>query len=449
MRGWPEDNWLAASGCQIDGPRKTVGPHEKRLATSYCTEHGVAALQRACLSLVFSTILRRWTTRCQTPAGATYRQHGLSVLGRVAFLSPRSAELSRHPCSTPAGHPARPRHARNDKSMEEALVPAFRMIVNYVVNGLLGPRTAPWKAKHEARAREIEAHGDAAALLIQAEAHAEALKSVSSAYQDVAASPDFYLDAEHDLEGLVVQVMQHEHIRRQQNLLSVLSRAHDHVGDDHVSDHEPDPDWTSRFFSDVQDVSSEGMQALWAKILAGEVKRPGSTSFKTLGIMKDLDRSTATTFRRICSLSISMSGPDGISFDRRVLSLGKDPGYNGLDSYGLSYGTLNVLDEYGLITSDYENWIDYRMFVSNNTSSTTEILLGARLEYQSRSWILLSTTDKPLKSRYRFSGVALSQSGRELSRVVDIDIDSKPIADYDRALRTYFESKHLRLVAVS
>ena len=42
--------------------------------------------------------------------------------------------------------------------MEEALVPAFRMIVNYVVNGLLGPRTAPWKAKHEARAGEIAAH---------------------------------------------------------------------------------------------------------------------------------------------------------------------------------------------------------------------------------------------------------------------------------------------------
>ena len=195
--------------------------------------------------------------------------------------------------------------------MEEALVPAFRMVVNYVVNGLLGPRTAPWKAKHEARAREIEARGDAVALLIQAEAHAEALKSVSSAYQDVAASSDFSLEAEHDLEGLVVQVMQHEHTRRQQNLLSVLAQAREYVGDAHVNDHEPDPDWTSRFFSDAQDVSSEGMQALWAKILAGEVERPGSTSIRTLGIMKDLDRSIAVGFRRLCTLSLTFALPDG------------------------------------------------------------------------------------------------------------------------------------------
>ena len=243
--------------------------------------------------------------------------------------------------------------------MEEALVPAFRMIVNYVVNGLLGPRTAPWKTKHEARAREIAARGDAAALLIQAEAHAEALKSISSAYQDVAASSDFYVDAEHDLEGLGLQVMQHEQTRRQQNLVSVLAQAREYVGDAHVNDHEPDPDWTSRFFSDAQDVSSEGMQALWAKILAGEVERPGSTSIRTLGIMKDLDRSIAGDFRRLCTLSLTLALPDGPLIDCRTASLGGNAASNVLQDYGLAFNTLNVLNEYGLIISDYNSWQPY------------------------------------------------------------------------------------------
>ena len=319
--------------------------------------------------------------------------------------------------------------------MEEALVPAFRMIVNYVVNGLLGPRTAPWKAKHEARAREIEAHGDAAALSIQAEAHAEALKSVSSAYQDVAASSDFYLEAEHDLEGLVVQVMQHEHTRRQQNLLSVLAQAREYVGDAHVNDHEPDPDWTSRFFSDAQDVSSEGMQALWARILAGEVERPGSTSIRTLGIMKDLDRSIAVDFRRLCTLSLTLALPDGTLIDCRAASLGGNAASNALQDYGLAFNTLNVLNEYGLIISDYNSWQPYPYRFP--------------LQYQGKPWMLLSSDDPAKMDTFKVSGVALTKSGRELSRVVEPEVNIQEVAAYNDALAKYLTSQRLTLVPIS
>ena len=319
--------------------------------------------------------------------------------------------------------------------MEEALVPAFRMIVNYVVNGLLGPRTAPWKAKHEARAREIEAHGDAAALSIQAEAHAEALRSVASAYQDVAASSGFYLDAEHDLKGLVVQVMQHEHTRRQQNLLSVLAQAREYVGDAHVNDHEPDPDWTSRFFSDVQDVSSEGMQALWARILAGEVERPGSTSIRTLGIMKDLDRSIAVPFRRLCTLSLAYGLPDGALIDCRAASLGGDAGRNALQDYGLPFNTLNILNEYGLIISDYNSWQHYPYRFP--------------LQYQGQPWMLLSSDDPAKMDTFKVSGVALTKSGRELSRVVEPEANTQEVDAYNDALVKYLTSQGLTLVPIS
>ena len=319
--------------------------------------------------------------------------------------------------------------------MEEALVPAFRMIVNYLFNGLLGPRTAPWKAKQEARAREITAHGDAKAMLIQAEAHAEALKSISSAYQEIAESSEFYPSAEHDLEGLVVQVMQNNQARRQQNLLSVLSQARDYVGDTHVNDHEPDPDWTTRFFSDVQDVSSEGMQALWARILAGEIQRPGSTSIRTLGIMKDLDRSIAVTFRRLCTLSLILALPDGTLVDCRAVSLGKKAASNALQDYGLSFNTLNILNEYGLIISDYNSWQSYPYRFP--------------LQYQGKLWMLLSSVEPAKMDTFKVSGVALTKSGRELARVVEPELDMKEVATYNDALATYLKSEGLALLPIS
>ena len=146
-----------ASGYQIDSPRTPLAPTRSEPTPALCSPH---AEHRATTAVPVAGARYdpvEMDDQIPNPAGATYRQHGSSVLGRAAFQFPRSAELSSHPCSTPAGHPARLQHAGNDKSMEEALVPAFRMIVNYEVNGLLGPRTALWKAKHEARASEIEA----------------------------------------------------------------------------------------------------------------------------------------------------------------------------------------------------------------------------------------------------------------------------------------------------
>lgn len=51
--------------------------------------------------------------------------------------------------------------------MEEVLVPATRMIANYFINGVLGPKTAAWKARKEAEARKIAARGEAEVLEIQ------------------------------------------------------------------------------------------------------------------------------------------------------------------------------------------------------------------------------------------------------------------------------------------
>lgn len=60
-----------------------------------------------------------------------------------------------------------------------------------------------------------------------------------------------------------------------------------------VNDLEVSPDWLNHFSSHAEKASSAEMQHLWAKILAGEIRRPGKYSVFTLSFMANLDLSLA------------------------------------------------------------------------------------------------------------------------------------------------------------
>src|SRR5712691_8920424 len=68
-----------------------------------------------------------------------------------------------------------------------------------------------------------------------------------------------------------------------------------------VSDKPVEQDWVSRFLEDCQDVSNEDMQTVWGRLLAGEVTKPGSFSFRTLATVKMLRPEVANLFTRLCS----------------------------------------------------------------------------------------------------------------------------------------------------
>ena len=65
------------------------------------------------------------------------------------------------------------------------------------------------------------------------------------------------------------------------------------------SDEPVDEDWISWFFSFAENVTSEHMQRLWGKILAGEVKSPGSFSLRALELIKTISKDEAETLSRV------------------------------------------------------------------------------------------------------------------------------------------------------
>ena len=281
---------------------------------------------------------------------------------------------------------------------------------------------APWKEKRLGKARQIAAEADATVLRIQAEAQSKAREALVPSFVQAT--------GELDIGTVIKQRIQFQEEKRQANIMSVVAKAANQVEDRTVDRSEPDHDWTARFFNDVQDVSSEEMQTLWSRVLAGEVERMGSTSVRTLQVLKNLDESTALLFRKLCSCCVYLPVRRPVALDARVSSLGGNAGANALEQYGFGFVQLNRLSEHGLIISDYNSWGTYG--VTDGGSQASQV--GVPFEFQDAQWFLNHSEDDATTWDGKLSGVALSLSGKELASVIDLE----PIESFETALREYF-----------
>ena len=174
----------------------------------------------------------------------------------------------------------------------ELKIPAIEKLIDYSASGIgaiAGTMLSTWKANKSAQAKLIEARTAADSIRIISQAQAEAHSILKK--MDTYASSSIRTHS----EGFEYRIMFQES-KRQGNIEYVIVRAAQELQDEQVQDHEPDHDWTARFFSSVQDISSLDMQNIWARILAGEVRAPNSTSLRTLNILKDMSSKDAREF---------------------------------------------------------------------------------------------------------------------------------------------------------
>ena len=222
-------------------------------------------------------------------------------------------------------------------------VPAIEKLIDYGATGvgaIAGPLLSPWKASREGKAKLIAAETDAKVREIHARTDAHALKIIAEAQSEARA----YLPSDSDVHGTlditregIAQSIEFQGRKRLANARAVLEAAADELGDKEVNDHDPDPDWTARFFGYVQDVSAEDMQKIWAKILAGEVESPGRTSLRTLDTLRNMIMREAAMFRDICDHIIL---EDALFYDDSVKHL-----------VSLKYSNFLHLQDCGLITT--------------------------------------------------------------------------------------------------
>jgi hypothetical protein len=198
-------------------------------------------------------------------------------------------------------------------------------------------------------------------------------------------------------------------------------------------------DWLNVFESEAAQMSSEQMQRLFGKILAGEIRQPTSYSIKTIKLMAQVDNRATALFSLLCSLSISLRIPDpNILLDARVVSMGH-AGSNSLQAYGLGFDSLNILQEYGLIISDYNSSMDYRTAVSYDGNIPLPMI------YQNATWAFIPKVSRPMSQAFQVHGVGFSQSGKELLPIVDIN----PNEPYTAALQTFFDQQGMSMTRFS
>ena len=268
-------------------------------------------------------------------------------------------------------------------------IPALEMLVKYTASGIgavAGPMLAPWRAEQRAKAKRIETQGDADSLRLIADAQVDAQRSL------VASSEERHAVLEIDPTG-IKQRIEFQETKRQANIKAAVREAATELGDKEVPDHEPDPDWTARFFDGVQDVSSEDMRGLWAKVLSGEVEEPGRTSLRTLDILKNMTRTDAQLFVGVCDFVID----DFVYYPKEYQQ----------NLPQLLFSKIVHLESIGLV--HHSSFLHKTLTFSGSNTH----VLGT---YQ--DWLLRISTEEESKT-VEIPVILLTQPGKELSQILE------------------------------
>jgi hypothetical protein len=168
------------------------------------------------------------------------------------------------------------------------------------------------------------------------------------------------------LEERTQSRIDYKEAKKQLNLESVTAFAADELKyEQPVTDEPIDETWKTRFFNIAEEVSNEEMQALWGRILAGEIKKPKSYSLRTLELLKNLSKEEAECFIKFGRFAIKSNGVSFlINFKGEKLLE---------DKYNLTFGERLLLEELGLITA---NDLQFQLPETKENSSQIVFQIG-------------------------------------------------------------------------
>jgi Protein of unknown function (DUF2806) len=173
-----------------------------------------------------------------------------------------------------------------------------------------------------------------------------------------------------------------------------------------------DDDWLAFFKGKVDQLGTDEAKLLFGKVLAGEIKQPGSFSKRSVGILAEMGPVVGQLFDSLCNISTVISKQHV-----RVVTLGVgDVGENSLEEFGLPFEALNHLIEAGLIFSEYDTFVGMPLAARGQPFD-----LGGtyyRLQVSETRESELDTVDKRVAALAAVPGVTLSVTGRELRAIV-------------------------------
>ncbi len=156
-----------------------------------------------------------------------------------------------------------------------------------VVSSGLGVLYEPRKIRRKAKAK-------ADALLILTDARRKALVNLDS-------------DIVEELVTIEKASLARKFLEKD-NIDSVVEQTAIELNGESVNDEPVDKDWTILFFDEVKKISNEGLRLIWAKILAGEIRKPGTFSKRLINLLKTMSQQEATKFQALVDHSFNCEG---------------------------------------------------------------------------------------------------------------------------------------------
>ena len=136
---------------------------------------------------------------------------------------------------------------------------------------------------------------------------------------------------------------------------------------------EIDDDWLNTIYTQGGNRSSSVIKEAFARILAGEIQRPGTFSLATLHTVGSLDERVAKLVVKASTHSIAFSYPAGNSEYEEVMipALDGHLGENSLEKEGLGYVELLLLVEHNIIHSELNSTASYTCTVDGKRKDLT------------------------------------------------------------------------------
>lgn len=285
-----------------------------------------------------------------------------------------------------------------------------------VISGGLGALSKPYLIKKTAEAKAYE-------VKVIAEVMAESRKLLTnSEYDDgkiKVLSPDAQPDDLSALPNRVTARIQYQELQKQQNVESVCSSAADELAQEtSVPDSKPEPEWVSRFMEIASGISTEEIQHLWGRILAGEIKQPGAFSLRTLDVLRNLSKKEVESFVKLANYVIR-SGDKVCYLDPTAFIFTKEG--------GISFHDILTLKDAGLI------------FETDLALQKPPQPAGQISSFIYGSLILIFETDKDTPQLVSNVGV-LTKVGAELLQLVT----AQPDMDYVKFVGQRFRAEGMR-----
>lgn len=186
---------------------------------------------------------------------------------------------------------------------EKLVIKLWETVAEKGIGGLF----RPWQMRREGRA-SIELKREELLAIAHAERDAELIRKgehlPSFLQPKITYTPSQHLAL--SIEQSATETVVSDAIRREANITRALLHAEEALETETQAPPEEtvNDDWLFRWRDSASQVSSEELQSLWGRVLAGEVKSPGSYSLRTLEFLKNISQQEAEAITKLSQFVI-------------------------------------------------------------------------------------------------------------------------------------------------